>query len=113
MEKIIKELPIAVTVCDKNGKILKMNDKSQKTFANDGGEKLIGGDVLACHPEPAKSKLRGMLKEPFTNAYTIEKNGVKKLIYQTPWFEDGVYQGVVELSLEIPMDMPHFVRGVK
>jgi len=35
---------------------------------------------------------------------------VKKLIYQGPWFQDGKYGGLVELSLEIPMEMPHFVR---
>jgi hypothetical protein len=35
---------------------------------------------------------------------------VKKLIYQSPIFEDGEYKGIVELSLEIPFDMPHFKR---
>ncbi len=45
------------------------------------------------------------------NVYTIEKLGVKKLIYQTPWYQDGVFAGLVELSLEIPAEMPHFVRG--
>ena len=30
--------------------------------------------------------------------------------YQAPWFHDGVFQGLVELSLEIPESMPHFVR---
>mgnify|MGYP000371069624 CR=1 FL=1 len=41
----------------------------------------------------------------------VEKNGVKKLIYQTPWYQDGKYSGFVELALEIPFQMPHFVRG--
>jgi hypothetical protein len=45
------------------------------------------------------------------NVYTIEKNGVKKLIYQTPWFENGEYRGFVEFGLEIPFEMPHFIRG--
>ncbi len=40
----------------------------------------------------------------------IGKNGVKKLIYQTPWIENGEFRGLVELSLEIPFEMPHFVR---
>ena len=47
------------------------------------------------------------------NAYTIEKSGVKKLIYQAPWFKGGEFQGLVELSLPIPFDMPHFVRTPK
>jgi len=44
-------------------------------------------------------------------AQTFEKDGVKKLIYQCPWFEDGKYAGFVELSLEIPFEMEHFVRS--
>jgi hypothetical protein len=44
------------------------------------------------------------------NVYTIEKAGVKKLVYQAPWYQDGVYAGVVELAVEIPFKMPHFVR---
>ena len=46
-----------------------------------------------------------------TNVYTIEKGGVKKLIYQAPWYQDGEYRGIVELSLPIPFVMPHFVRS--
>jgi len=32
------------------------------------------------------------------------------VIYQAPWFEAGVCAGLVELSLEVPVNMPHFVR---
>ncbi len=107
----INELPIAATVCDRNGIILEMNQKSISTFALDGGAALIGTNVLDCHPEPARSKLAEMLETHEKNVYTIEKNGRKKLIYQVPWFENGQYMGFVELSMEIPFEMPHFVRG--
>ena len=46
-----------------------------------------------------------------SNVYTIEKNGLKKLIYQSPWYQNGAYAGFIELSLEIPFELPHFVRG--
>jgi transcriptional regulator with PAS, ATPase and Fis domain len=105
-----KEFPAAITVCDCDGIILEMNDKAEKTFENDGGKKLIGTNVLDCHPEPARSKLAEMMQEHRTNVYTIEKNGVKKLIYQTPWYDGGAYAGFVEISMEIPFEMPHFVR---
>ena len=82
----------------------------REVFAADGGAKLIGTNVLDCHPEPSRSKLQGMMDERRTNVYTIQKNGKKKLIYQAPWYKDGVYAGFVELSLEIPWDMPHFNR---
>jgi hypothetical protein len=32
------------------------------------------------------------------------------MIYQSPWFRDGEFAGLIELSLEIPMEMAHFVR---
>lgn len=106
----MKGFPGAITVCDKEGIIIYMNDRSLKAFSDEGGERLLGTNLLECHPEPAKSKLIEMLKNPVVNSYTIEKKGIKKLIYQTPWYEDGTYMGFVELSLEIPFEMPHFVR---
>ncbi|MFH2141011.1 MAG: PAS domain-containing protein [Bacteroidota bacterium] len=106
----IKELPYAVTVCDRDGKILEMNDKSVETFNKYGGKELIGKSLLDCHHKKAQKTLVDMLKNHDTNAYTIEKEGVKKLIYQSPWFEDGKFAGYIELSLILPTDMPHFIR---
>jgi len=112
MEKIkfIEEAGFAVTVCKKDGEIIYMNDKSKKTFLKPGTESLIGKNVLDCHPEPARTLLQSLLTDPRNNAYTIEKNGVKKLIFQTPWYENGEYQGFMELSMEIPFQMKHMVR---
>ncbi len=107
----INEFPAAITVCDENGIILEMNDKSAKTFEPDGGRGLIGTNMLDCHPEPARTKTEWLLASREKNVYTIEKNGVKKLIYQSPWFKNGKYAGFVELSLEIPFEMPHFIRS--
>ncbi len=106
----IKEFPAAVTVCDADGIILEMNDKSAKTFAKDGGLALIGKNMLDCHPDPARGKTERLLDRRQANVYTIEKNGVKKLIYQSPWYKDGNYAGFVEFSFEIPFEMPHFIR---
>lgn len=106
----VKELPVAVTVCDPDGRILEMNDKSCQVFAKEGGKDLIGKNVLDCHPAPARAKLQDMLKNRQLNCYTIEKNGIKKLIYQTPWYSEGNYMGIVEMIIEIPADMPHFKR---
>jgi hypothetical protein len=106
----VKEFPGAVTLCDPDGIIIEMNDKAAKTFENDGGRNLIGKNVLDCHPEPARSELAGLMERRQPNVYTIEKNGVKKLIYQSPWHLNGEYAGFLEISLEVPFDMPHFVR---
>ena len=107
----IKEFPAAVTVCDPQGVILAMNDKAALTYEKDGGYDLVGRNMLDCHPEQARIKTEKLLADREKNVYTIEKNGIKKLIYQSPWFKDGDYAGIVEISLEIPFEMPHFLRG--
>jgi transcriptional regulator with PAS, ATPase and Fis domain len=106
----VKEFPAAVTVSDPQGVILAMNDKAAKTFEKDGGYALIGKNMLDCHPEPARTKTEHLLAAQEKNVYTIEKNGIKKLIYQSPWYKNGQYAGIVEISLEIPFEMPHFIR---
>jgi transcriptional regulator with PAS, ATPase and Fis domain len=106
----IKDFTGAITVCNTEGIIIEMNDKAIKTFEDDGGANLIGTNLLDCHPEPSRFKVKELLKSQQKNVYTIEKNSIKKLIYQAPWFKDGQCAGLVEFSLEIPNEMPHFIR---
>jgi transcriptional regulator with PAS, ATPase and Fis domain len=106
----IQSFPAAIIVCDARGLILEMNEKAIENFKEDGGENLLGKNLLSCHPEPARSRLEEMLKTQKPNFYTIEKHGIKKLIYQVPWHREGNFAGFVELSLPIPYEMPHFIR---
>jgi len=106
----VDEFQASVTVSDSEGKILEMNERSCQVYSSDGGAKLIGTNLFDCHQEPALAKVKEMMNERRTNVYTIQKNGTKKLIYQAPWYKDGIYAGFVELSFEIPWDMPHFNR---
>jgi transcriptional regulator with PAS, ATPase and Fis domain len=110
--KWVPEFPAEITVCDAAGIILEMNEKAAAAFAQQGGRALIGSNLLNCHAEASRTKLQGLLKDGKTNVYTIEKNGVRKLIFQAPWFERGKYGGLVELSLTLPDQLPHFVREV-
>jgi len=105
-----REFPGAITVCDSTGIIIEMNKKSVENYQDDGGEKLIGTNMFDCHPEPARTKLRELMEKKQVNIYTIEKKGRRKLIYQTPWYVNGKYGGFVELCLEIPKQLPHFIR---
>lgn len=106
----VKGFPGAITVCDTEGVILEMNDASIEVFREDGGEKLLGANVFDCHPKKARDLLKEMMTNQSANVYTIEKNGKKKLIYQTPWYKDGQYAGFIEMALVIPFEMPHFLR---
>ena len=106
----IEEFPAAATVIDKEGIIIAMNAKSAATFASDGGSNLIGKSVYDCHSPSSQQKLKGLIQTEGKNIYTIEKKGVKKLIYQGPWYQSGKFSGIVELSIEIPFEIPHFIR---
>jgi transcriptional regulator with PAS, ATPase and Fis domain len=106
----VKEFSGSVVVCDPEGIILEMNEKAIKTFEKSGGSRLIGSNLLDCHPEPSRSKLIQLMEERKPNIYTIEKRGRRKLIYQTPWQLKGVYRGFVEIAIELPAVIPHFIR---
>ena len=51
----VKEFDGAVTVCDREGVILEMNDRAAEVFAGDGGRALVGTNALDCHPERARA----------------------------------------------------------
>ncbi|MCU0291651.1 MAG: PAS domain-containing protein [Thermoanaerobaculaceae bacterium] len=107
----VDELPAAVTVTDREGRITAMNRRAATTFASEGGLELLGTDVFACHPEPSRSKLKELYATAAPNHYTISKAGQKKVIHQLPWFVDGELAGFVEISIPIPETLPHFDRG--
>ena len=66
---------------------------------------------MGCHNDRSKEIIRTLLETGGSNAYTIEKNGLRKMIYQTAWKENGQVAGLVEISMIIPTNMPHYVRG--
>ncbi len=104
------QIQIAITVTDEHGIITDMNPASIDVFAADGGARLIGTDVLACHPEPSRAQLAEMYRHPQPNHYTIQKNGRRKIIHQLPLFEGSVFKGYVEIAIPIPDDLPHHNR---
>ena len=97
-----------VTAAD--GTIMEMNDRSIKTFEEDGGAALLGTSVFDCHPEPARTKTLELFDRKTPNHYTIRKKGQKKIIHQIPWTKDGTFAGFVEISIPIPDELPHFDR---
>ena len=115
MEKVnwSKYFPASITVTDANGTIIEMNDASINSYAKDGGAALIGTNSIDCHKEPTLSKVKKLYAENGLNVYTITKNGKKKLVYQASYFVDGKFSGIVEMSLPLPEEMPHFDRDKK
>jgi len=111
IEKFFSDIPVAITVSDKEGRIIYMNDKSEKVFEKQGGKALLNTDMFECHSVISQEKIRNMMSDNSTNAYTIEKSGIKKMIFQTPWYLNNEVNGLVEFSFEIPTEMSHFIRN--
>jgi PAS domain-containing protein len=104
------QLACPVTVCGKDYTILYMNDAAVELNKKEGGRDLIGKNLMDCHPPEAQKKLKAVMESGKPNVYTVEKKGVKKLIYQGHWKKKGRVAGLVEFSIVLPGDMPHFVR---
>lgn len=98
----------AITVCDADCRIIYMNARSRETYKKHGD--LIGYNLLDCHPERAQAIICRLLAEGGQNCYTIEKKGVHKMIYQSAWTRDGKVAGLVEVSIVLPDELPHYVR---
>lgn len=100
----------AVTVCDAEGTITYMNAKARETYKK--RDNLIGKNLFDCHNERSAGIIRELMATGGTNAYTIQKHGQKKMIYQTAYTdENGKVGGLVEISMVIPEEMPHYDRG--
>ncbi|MBR0276803.1 MAG: PAS domain-containing protein [Prevotella sp.] len=100
----------AVTVCDTEGKVVFMNKRSRETF-NKNGQSMVGQNLMPCHNPHSQAIIRDMLENNHSHCYTISKHGQRKLIFQTPWRQDGEVCGLVEFSFVLPDEMPHYDRG--
>ncbi|MEI7905268.1 MAG: hypothetical protein WCI43_07640 [Candidatus Firestonebacteria bacterium] len=101
-----KEMDASVCVCDLNGIVTYMNEKGKVAYGSD----LTGKEIFSCHPEPAKTKFKALMASGKENIYSIEKNGVKKMVYDLPVYENGKFAGYAELVKELPENLPHYIR---
>ncbi len=96
----------SITVCNREGVIIYINKNAQ----SNSGRDLRGTNLLDCHPEPARSHVEAMLRTPTFNSYTIEKGGIKKMVHHSPYYINGVFSGIIEITFEIPNEMSHLIR---
>lgn len=100
-----KDINISITISDTKGNVLYMNEKSKSVFGD-----MLGKCMLPCHNQRSQDIIHRLLEKKETNVYTISKNNVNKLIYQTPWYENGDIKGLIEFSIILPEDIPHYIR---
>ncbi|MDH3327924.1 MAG: hypothetical protein OEM01_01690 [Desulfobulbaceae bacterium] len=101
----IEEFPSAITVCDDKGIIVAMNETSRLNFSKKGGGALIGSSLFDCHPESANKKIRKMLKEEIPQTYFLENKGRKRLVHQSPWYNNKKFAGLVETIIDLSGDI--------
>lgn len=107
----LDQIDVSITACDTKGTAIYMNAGANEVFASAGGYDLIGKNLADCHPGESGERFQRLLGSQKLQAYTIEKAGKRKLIYQVPMFREGQFVGYVEFSLPMPEQVPHFVRG--
>ena len=107
IQDFFRECAVAITVYDTQGNVIYQNNRAITALGD-----ARGANLQACHQPASWQKIEQMLAEGSSNAYTIEKAGQRKLIYQTPWYDEGgAVAGLVEYSIVLPTDMPHKIRG--
>jgi transcriptional regulator with PAS, ATPase and Fis domain len=106
----IDEFPAAITVCDSAGLILELNKEAVESFRTQGGKKLLGSNLIDCHPEAARRKLMRLMKKHQTNVYTVTRGSSRKIVLQAPWYKRKRYRGFVEVSLKIHAEIPNIKR---
>ena len=102
-----EKLPCAMEVCDEKYNILYMNERAAEVNREAGGESLVGKNLMDCHKPESQKKLREMIASGKPNIYTVEKKGVKKLVSQSPWRRNGKVAGLLEITFELPKDLPN------
>ncbi len=106
----VEEFPGSIMVCDSAGIILELNKKAVESHRDDGGRKLIGSNLMNCHPEPARSKLKRLMKKHQTNVYTVTKGHTILIVLQTPWYRRKKYRGFVQVSFKLPSKILNHIR---
>ena len=104
----VKNFTAAITVCDQDGIVIYMNEKACKTFDKAGEKSMIGQSLFPCHKPESAEKIKYMLENNTTNNYTIEKMASKT--YLSKPMVGGKVAGMVEISMEIPFEMPNYKR---
>ena len=107
MSDWIDEFPGMISVCDKDGKILVMNNKIADYFASTGGKDLIGSNIYDCHSPKSAAMIKQMISHPKTRVYTTEEDGQKELVIHAPWYQNGEFSGLVEITVQFEGEIPH------
>ena len=103
----LEDVAFAATVCDRDGVVLYQNARARK---RDGG--VVGKNLYNCHSARSCEMIRHMIETGESNTYEIIRHGRRKLLHQTPWYEEecGAVAGLIEVAIDLPDEYPTFNR---
>jgi PAS domain-containing protein len=96
-------LRAAVTIADQDYQISFMNDRAAEFYAEDGGEKLIGRNLLDCHRDEHKTVIRAAYDRyragdlTPTRYHAQKEGGAPESIVHIPVMVEGQFRGIAEL----------------
>lgn len=106
----VEEFPGMISVCDKNGKVLVMNRKIADYFESKGGKKLIGSNLFDCHGKSSGAQIHALMVKEKTHIYIAEENGERELVIHAPWYQQGEFSGLVEITVPLEGDINEIKR---
>lgn len=109
MDTLLANLNAGIVIFDKDGVILEVNPRAEILLGG-SNRVLAGKNILDFYPDYEKPRIKAALAHPNHNCFTYEKNDMNRMVYQLPWYRDGSFRGFIEFILEVPMEIPHFVR---
>ena len=96
-------LRAAVTIADQDFQICFMNDRAVTFYAEGGGEKLVGQNLLDCHRDEHKTVIRAAYDRyragdlTPTRYHARKEGGAPESIVHIPLMVEGQFRGVAEL----------------
>jgi transcriptional regulator with PAS, ATPase and Fis domain len=97
----VEEFPGMISVCDGDGKILVLNKQIAEYFSSTGGKKLIGSNLFDCHGQTSGQEIRHLMTNKEASVYITEVDGDRELVIHSPWFKEGEFAGLVEITLPL------------
>ena len=97
----VEEFPGMISVCDVDGKILVLNKQIAEYFSSTGGKNLIGSNLFDCHGQVSGGEIRHLMIQKMANVYIAEEHGEQELVIHSPWYQRGVFAGLVEITLPL------------
>lgn len=100
----------AATVCDKQGFVLYQN-----RCASERDGDVVGKNLFECHNAHSNKMIRHMMATGESNTYEVVRNGRRRLVHQTPWFDtdESAVSGLIELSIDLPDTYPTLNKDIQ